>query len=435
MSAHASTNGVAVAEHVAGAIVVDAFDGDELPDVTIDRDKVEAHAAIDQGDWPAVSAIAKAKAEATTRGAEVPPWSSAILAPGDWPEDEPQVKWLARTLRLAPGRPALFNGPGGIGKTFVAMWVAACLGAGVAGLDGLVESGAPRRAIHLDADQGATTTRRRYRRLLAGLGVDTAARPHIVGLSEAKAAGFDPTSSADWSRILAGFDFAIVDSLSAILAMCDLDENASSDVRKVLTPLLAASEATGCAVLVITHTGQDDAKQPGKAKRPRGSSGIMQAAGAIWSFAGDPARGSTRTVTLERESESDDGGELVTAWNYTIGVAAEATPGLRTSEGEPVPALVVKRGDIQAPTPEQDRDAALMRRIQDALRTQHQHSNADVLLRAANAGRLQDGRRVLARMQGDGVVVKHDRCFRLKSDVRDEPRHSAEAGTPRRGQR
>lgn len=356
-----------------------------------------------------------ASASESGTGPDVPRFASAIVAPETWPEDEPPIRFLVPALSIAVGRATLFNGPAGIGKTLVAMGIASLLLGGLAGLDGIVTAREPCRVLHADADQGVIATRRRYRRLLAGL--DVRARPTLVGLALAVAEGFDLTSVRDWQRLLAGFDLAIVDSLSALVALAGLDENVSQDVRRIMGALLAASESTSCAVVLISHTGHDD--KDGQKKRPRGSSAIIQGAGAIWTFTGEPARGSVRTVTLERESENDNGDEPLKSWRYTIGVSRVWTSGMVDADGRPVPALVVERaaGDVEDAEAEKQAQAAA--KILDCLAREHGHTNRDGLLAAAKTGsRLEFARAVLGGLLGRGVVVKHEGAFRLASEVR-----------------
>ncbi|MFI5299312.1 MAG: AAA family ATPase [Polyangiales bacterium] len=344
-----------------------------------------------------------------------PKWTALLLRADDWPDVETPTKFLVPALQLAPGRAAAFNGPGGIGKTLVAQTIAAALLGGLGALDGLVSAGRKRRVLHVDGDQGVATTRRRYRRICAGLGVTE--RPLILGLAALVDDGFDLTSARDWTLLLRGFDLAIVDSLSVVVAIAGLDENLSQDVRKILSGLLAASESTGCAVVLITHTGHDDADGV-KKKRPRGSSAIIQGLGAIWTFVGDPARGSTRIVTLQRESESSDDCEPLTSWRYTIGTdPSRATPGMLDAYGGVIAALVVRRAAGGAGTDEADRDNAIKGKILDTLAREKEHTNVDELLKSAKAGNLATARPVFAALKGKGIVTKHEGKFRLASEV------------------
>lgn len=265
----------------------------------------------------------------------------------DYPEQETAIDWMVKGLLLAPGRPALFVGGGGVGKTYVVQTITTALVNGASALGGLVGDGPVRRVLHIDTDQGKTATRRRYRRLAAGMGL--ARCPDLLALGDLLAArkGFDPKDGKAWRRLFARYDLIVIDALAGLLSTCGLDENSAADTRGVLDALQYASDAEKCTALVIAHTGKDQRDEGGhkvQQKDPRGSSAIRQAAGVIWAFTGDTERGAVRTASRERDPADDDGDdELVSSFCFRIEAAPVDTPGLQRFDGSPVGGLVVTR--------------------------------------------------------------------------------------------
>lgn len=346
-----------------------------------------------------------------------PRYASAITLPDSWPDEEPETQFLVRSLQIAIGRPTLFNGPGGAGKSLVAQYVAACQLGGVGGLGGLIEPGPKRRVVHIDGDQGVSASRRRYRRLCATLGVGE--RPTLVSLLHAMSEGFNPADVTAWAALFSGHELAIIDSLSSVVSVAGLDENAASDTKKILATILAASEAERCAVILITHTGHDSDDGRGnltQRKRPRGSSAVIQGAGAIWTFTGSTERGAPRLASLERESEQDDGGEILTRWQFVIGARRDVqTPGMQGAPG-----FDIVRTEDTIDGREEQRRREVTEKILATLAKQRHHTSGDGLISAAGAGNKDFARATLASLVGEGVVVKHRKAFRLASDLEAE---------------
>jgi hypothetical protein len=167
----------------------------------------------------------------------------------------PPIAWVIRALQIAPGRPALLFGPGGVGKT----WIAQGIALGVAteaqalGLD--VQSRG--RVVHLNYEVPRLAIRARYQRLAAGLGVDLAesrlevrSREHLESyyLTE------DPVSQQILERSLHGVTLCVVDSLSAAAKGAQVS-------RAPIDILTDISRRTGCAFVVIAAPGSAGAAQ------------------------------------------------------------------------------------------------------------------------------------------------------------------------------
>lgn len=200
----------------------------------------------------------------------------------------PPIPWVCEAIELAPGAPTLLAGYGYSGKTLLVQ----DLGLAVAAHNhrqrawgGLaVRHG---RVVHLDYEQGAYLTRRRYQRLAAarGLGADDVdlalvVRPTIY---------IDRFDAEDWLvDLLAGATLAIVDPLRA--AAPNTEEN-SSAARVPLDVLARVSEQTGCAILVIHHARKPTADAPGGARMSiRGSSALYDACQSVLVAEGEPGR-------------------------------------------------------------------------------------------------------------------------------------------------
>ncbi len=181
------------------------------------------------------------------------------------------VDWLLEDLDLCPGPPAMLGGYGFSGKTMLAQALAVSVAAGRQAW-GLFKV---RRGsvLHLDYEQGAIVTRRRYRQLCKGLGVEAG---DLAGLAVATHPPFrlDEPSAEKWiMRNGEGRALVVVDSFRA--AAPSADEN-SSDVRRSLDLLSRCAERQGFATVVVHH-----AKKPSKDSRA-GASVSLRGSGAIF---------------------------------------------------------------------------------------------------------------------------------------------------------
>jgi hypothetical protein len=322
------------------------------------------------------------------------PFHLVIMNDEDYPDEERPIEWMVRPLMLGPGRVAVVVGPGGVGKTWVVQTISLCVENGCEGLGGLVPAGPPRRTLHIDTDQGIRATRRRYRRLAAGLGVKR--RPALLALRDAMRddPSFRPTDAAKWRELFRRFDLVVIDALASLLSSFGLDENSAADVRSVLDALQFASDAENCTVIVIAHTGNDVRDEQGRRvqqSRPRGSSGIQQAAGVIWSFTGDTERGAIRTARRTRDAADDDGDDdLVSEFSYRIERVDVEVSGIRQRDGGPVFGMAVARSG--APS-RRGRGSA-----SSELRTE--------ILRAVDAGGHRSGTSIEGAVTGKGTTIR-----------------------------
>lgn len=182
--------------------------------------------------------------------------------------DPPPIAWLSETLALAPGAPALITGYGGSGKTTFVQHLALVVATAGARLLGEfpVRHGS---VLHIDHEQGADLTKRRYLRL----GITPDARLDLATFPRWSLADTDPAARAYFERACRGRALVIVDSLLASCAAFIEDENASA-TREPLDWLGQVSERTGAVMLVIHHSKKDRSERMTSA---RGTSAITDA--------------------------------------------------------------------------------------------------------------------------------------------------------------
>lgn len=214
------------------------------------------------------------------------------------------VQWLVRDLGIAPGRPTVFVGYAGSGKTLAAQELALSVASGEPAFCGrmAVDQGS---VLHIDVDQGRRATAARYQLLAQGRALSLASLPIDLVVFQGYLVEKGEISNEAAHRLgeaCVGRRLCIIDSLRGIAP--GLDEN-SSDFGGVLQVLTAITDATQCAFLVVHHEGKPsggggrDARHAG-----RGSSAIQDRAGAVWRLVQDQE---TKTVewVMTKISEHD----------------------------------------------------------------------------------------------------------------------------------
>jgi RecA-family ATPase len=215
--------------------------------------------------------------------------------------------WIARGLMLGPGRPALLAGYGASAKTLAAQSMALAVASGRP-IWGHFEVTDPGHVRHLDFEQGEQATRRRYQRLAIGHGIDTPELGDRLRLAALPRVYLDSNSALEvFSRELDGAQLAIIDSLRA--AAPTLDENDSA-VRAALDVLTAASNKTGCAVLLLHHAGKTQDRHGDARQIARGSSAIFDAAGNVLVIAQGDTKTAPRKVTQAKVPAEAEGAPI-----------------------------------------------------------------------------------------------------------------------------
>jgi hypothetical protein len=197
------------------------------------------------------------------------PWITASMMA----EPLPPVDWVVAGLGLAPGRPNLLFGKSGSVKTILAQHVAIAVATGSL-LLGQYSTGRGGPVAHLDYDQGRNATIRRYQRIAAAQEIDLAQMDDQLRMLSPPP--FDLTSSgaeAWFSRALDGVRMCVLDSM---IAACPGQDENDAKIGEYMRLLWRVSESTGCAVLLLHHSGKDSPHGKRDSRdQARGSSSIM----------------------------------------------------------------------------------------------------------------------------------------------------------------
>jgi hypothetical protein len=197
------------------------------------------------------------------------------------------VKWLWRG-RLPRGKVVVLDGDPGVGKSTVALDIAAHLTTGGAWPDG---AACPMGAVVvLSAEDGLADT---IRPRLDASGAEPSLVHAITGvrmIADGEEIGERPPSLADLDIIETEIlrtqaVLAIVDVLMAFLPS-SVDSHRDQDVRGVLHRLTKLAERTGCCILLLRHLNKSAGGSP--LYRGGGSIGIVGAARAGFVAARDP---------------------------------------------------------------------------------------------------------------------------------------------------
>ncbi len=199
-------------------------------------------------------------------------------------EPLPPTPWVFRDLLICPGRPSMFAGYGFSGKTLLsqALFVAAASGREAWGH---FATGAPVRCRHLDFEQGSHATRKRYQRLLAGMGVDLEELGDRLELAVFPSVYLNSPGAMDaYARASEGCGLVLLDALRG--ATPGEDEN-DSKVRVCLDLLARVSEKTGATFVVDHHAGKPKDNHSDPRMVLRGSSSIYDACGSVLVLTGE----------------------------------------------------------------------------------------------------------------------------------------------------
>jgi AAA domain-containing protein len=224
-------------------------------------------------------------------GGSKPPAQAVVISLGDV---EPEhVRWLWPG-RIPCGKLTLLDGDPGLGKSTVALDLAARLTHGRAFPDG--SASAVGNVVILTAEDGLADTVRPRIDAMGG-------NPRRVAVVQAvrDATGDHPVSLPEHvdvlRQVIADYDAAllIVDPFTAFLASY-INSRIDHDIRRTLAPLAALAEATGIAVILIRHLNK--AAGGPALYRGGGSIGIIAAARAGLLVAEDPDDPSRRILAV-----------------------------------------------------------------------------------------------------------------------------------------
>lgn len=199
-------------------------------------------------------------------------------------------------LGIGSGPPIALIGQGYVGKTLMAMAVgmAVALGRPAWGRYEVRQG----EWVHFDYEQGRKETKKRIQRLAAGFAASKDDLRGRMRVSVYPSVNLTTTDARKhYIEVMQGASIATFDALKGITP--GVEENSSS-MRDYMRILSEASEATGCAVLLIHHAGKSD---PSKTRKEmgRGSSAIFDECQSVFVVTGD--KESDKRVTHEKDRE------------------------------------------------------------------------------------------------------------------------------------
>jgi hypothetical protein len=205
-------------------------------------------------------------------------------------------EWVCEMLRIAPGRPVLFSGFGGRGKSWAAEALALSVASGkpVAGVHTV-----HGRALYLSVEQDKSECRRRPSALCNGAELDLRVMLESRALrvcvnpprfSRRGVRGAEPNPAAEqWLvRETTGMQLCVIDSLVAMSP--GLDGNAD-EIAESLHMLQRVSGRTGCAFVLTAHENKVSLERGDAQAREtalKGSAALLAASSCIWSFFSEP---------------------------------------------------------------------------------------------------------------------------------------------------
>ena len=224
-----------------------------------------------------------------------------VLEPLDGIELDTSPQWLIPGLMPATGLHVLYGAPGA-GKSFLALSAALHVAAGKTWAGRPVRQG----GVVYVAAEGGRGFRKRVFAARAAMGDDEDVRFALVTTAPDLGRKGDTTELIDQIRTQAGrFGWkprlVVVDTLSRSVA--DMDESSSQDIMRFVGNAEAISDAFGCVVMPVHHTGKDESKGM------RGSSALHGSADAEW-LVSRPGDGGPRVLSVEKMKDGSDKARL-----------------------------------------------------------------------------------------------------------------------------
>lgn len=311
--------------------------------------KLQARCRGAVGDRAALLAEARAAVEAVTEGAGRNVAGLPVTDVSEIPAELPPPAHVSERLHLAPGRPSCLVGYAGAGKTLLAADLAQAVsapeGSGATFWGGLTVD-RHGKVLMLDFEVGEYLTRQRLLRLATGRWgnlKDWAGRLSFSCFPRWSLVA--PSAEERLIATLRGHVLCVIDSLAAITP--GIDEN-SKEMADYMALLTRASEATGCAILVLHHEGKPPQDGPRAAHlRGRGSSAIQ----GIWASQWAVTSLGEGKLQLEHGKTQWDGGLRPSHLCQIVDVGERGPtgfPGVRLAPAGPVGA---EPAQADAPAP------------------------------------------------------------------------------------
>ena len=171
--------------------------------------------------------------------------------------DAEQVEWLASPY-IPIGKLTLLMGDPGLGKTWIALWMAARISRGEEALPGS-SAAAPGTVLYMSAEDGLADT---IRPRLDAAGADPSKVVALTGKRSASdeevAISLSDLASIEAAVIQERPRLIVVDPIQAFLGS-GVDMHRANEVRPLLAGLARLAEEYGCAVLPVCHMRKSSA--------------------------------------------------------------------------------------------------------------------------------------------------------------------------------
>jgi len=211
-----------------------------------------------------------------------------------------EIPWLVEGLDFAPGRPMIVAGSAGSGKTYALQEMALRVAGAPGDVWGHFPVARSGPVIHIDVDQGHYATAMRYQRLARGMGADLATLAldcAFFDFALSKKDGINPDAAKRLRDVCQGRALCIIDSLRGVAPGLDEQDSAFGEVLQTLSEI---SGVTGCAFVVVAHSGHEQ-------DRARGTSAIQDRGGSIFQLTKVDVEGSEGHVQWEQKKRSEYG--------------------------------------------------------------------------------------------------------------------------------
>ena len=221
-----------------------------------------------------------------------------------------EIHWLWEH-RIPLGKITILDGDPGMGKSLLAINLAACVSTGQLMPD--KSAGQQGSVVFVAPEDGAADT---LKPRLEAAGGDPSQVSHlntVRSLDVKKIKVSRPFSLALDLDKLEGIILqrkailVILDPLTAVLGR-RLDSSRDQDIREVFTPLAQLAEQTGCAILIIRHLNKRISENP--LYRGAGSIGIIAAARMALIVAQDPLHEHQRILATTKNNLSKKASNL-----------------------------------------------------------------------------------------------------------------------------
>jgi hypothetical protein len=167
----------------------------------------------------------------------------------------PPVRWISMSLCLAPGRPSVIAGQGGVRKGWLAMGIMFCGAANIRLFD-RIDLRPSMRSIYADYEQTVRVTQERFQLLAGGYQVRLASLDQRFGYRWKPVPSWAPMNSERQKTLDAlywhteGIDLLVVDSLRACAPGIEENSSAASAPLDLATDV---SEKTGVGIVFLDH--------------------------------------------------------------------------------------------------------------------------------------------------------------------------------------